>query len=79
MSSEGFFCCDLLSEGNAAHPFRCDSPLQIVMAIWRTFLKFELAGSGADYGLPQILKKKSAKRPLLSAAGCHTQPDHSAE
>jgi hypothetical protein len=34
------------SEGNVAHPVRCDSPLQIEMSIWRTFLKFELARSG---------------------------------
>jgi hypothetical protein len=27
----------MLSEGNAAYPFRCDSPLQIVMAVWGTF------------------------------------------
>ncbi len=24
---------DMLSEGNAAHPFGCDSPLQIVMSV----------------------------------------------
>jgi len=27
----------------------------------------------------QIYKKKCAKRPLLSAVGCRTRPDHSAE
>jgi hypothetical protein len=36
----------------------CDSPPQIVMAIWRIF----------------FLILKRAKQPLLSAAGCHTQP-----
>jgi hypothetical protein len=41
----------MFSEGNAAHPVGCDSPLQIVMAVWGTFfLNFELAGSCvADY------------------------------
>jgi hypothetical protein len=51
ISSEGFFGLvkknrDMFSEGNAAHPVRCDSPLQIVMAVWRIyFILFELAGS----------------------------------
>ena len=27
----------MLSEGNAAPPVGCDSPLQIVMAVWRPF------------------------------------------
>ncbi len=31
ISSEGF------SEGNAADPVGCDSPLQLVMAVWHTF------------------------------------------
>jgi hypothetical protein len=35
----------MFSEGNAAHPVGCDSPLQIVLAVWRTFFfKFELPG-----------------------------------
>ncbi len=42
MSSEGFFdlekkCHDVFSQANAARPVGCDSPLQIVMAVWRTF------------------------------------------
>jgi hypothetical protein len=28
---------DVLSEGNAAPPVGCDSPLQIVMAVWLPF------------------------------------------
>jgi hypothetical protein len=28
---------DMLSESNAVHPAGCDSPLQIVMAVWRPF------------------------------------------
>ncbi len=28
---------DMLSEVNAAHPFGCDSPLEIVMAVWHLF------------------------------------------
>jgi hypothetical protein len=43
MTSEGFSPLkkrrDMFSEGNVAHPVRCDSPLEIVMAVWRTFLK----------------------------------------
>ncbi len=27
----------MLSEGNAAHPFGCDSPLQIVVSVCRPF------------------------------------------
>jgi hypothetical protein len=36
----------------------CDSLPHIVMTIWHTF----------------VLNLKHAKQPLLSAAGCHTQP-----
>jgi hypothetical protein len=50
VSSEGFLAlekrCDVFSEGDAVHPVRCDSPLQIVMAVWCTYLRFELSGSG---------------------------------
>jgi hypothetical protein len=48
MSSEGFSALentlrrDMFSEGNAAHPVGCDSPLQIVMAISSTIEKFEI-------------------------------------
>jgi hypothetical protein len=38
--------CDVFSGVDAVHPVGCDSPLQIVMAVWCTFLRFELAGSG---------------------------------
>ncbi len=42
ISSEGFSTLekkrpDMLSEDNAALPVRCDSPLQIVMSVWRPF------------------------------------------
>jgi hypothetical protein len=38
------------SGGCSAHPVRYNSPLlQIVMAVWHTFLKFELVGSGVDF------------------------------
>jgi hypothetical protein len=49
MSSEGFSALEknyMFSEDNGAHPVRCDSQLQIVMAVWLTFQKSELAGSG---------------------------------
>jgi len=34
----------MFSEGNAAHPFGCESPLQIVMAVRRTFLNLNFLG-----------------------------------
>jgi hypothetical protein len=34
----------MFSEGNAAHPVGSDSPLQIVIAVWRTFLYLNLLG-----------------------------------
>jgi hypothetical protein len=43
ISSEGFSVLekkrrDMFSEGNAAHPVGCDSPLQTVMGVGRNFL-----------------------------------------
>jgi hypothetical protein len=74
---------DYSAEGNAAHPVGCDSPLQIVMAIWHSFLNLNLLGPvwqpAAYYnGCLVLFKffKKCAKRPILSAAGCHTRSDH---
>jgi hypothetical protein len=32
----------MFSEDNAAHPVECDSSMKI--AVWRTFLEFELLG-----------------------------------
>ncbi len=51
MSSEDFSAlekkhCDMFSEGKAANPVRCDSPLQKVMAAGALFLKTELARLG---------------------------------
>jgi hypothetical protein len=64
------------SEGNAVYP--CDCPLQIVMAAWRTFFNLNFLSrawqSSADKnGCLTCFKflKKCAKRPLLSAEGCH--------
>ncbi len=39
-------CRKMFSEGNAVHPVGYDSLLQIVMAVWRTFFEFVLAGLG---------------------------------
>jgi hypothetical protein len=54
--------------------------LQIVMAFWRAFLKFEVRQTViiVSSGLPHLTQQvqiffKCAKRPLLSAAGCHTR------
>jgi hypothetical protein len=35
---------DMFSEGNAAHPVRCDSILQIGMAVLQTFLNLNFLG-----------------------------------
>ncbi len=87
MPPEGFSGLDMFSEGNDAHPVGCDSPLQADSnGRWCIFLKFELTGSGVAaccllkwlFGRLQI-KKICAEWPLLSAAGFHTGPDHSAE
>jgi len=45
MSSVGFSalkkkCSDKFLEANDVHPVRCDSPLQIVMAVWCTSFIF---------------------------------------
>ena len=52
----------------------------MAIAIWCTFLKFELEALCKLYviagGMLQILKK-GTQRPVLSAAVCHTWPDHS--
>jgi hypothetical protein len=70
----------MITEGNAAYPVVYNKPMQIFKK-WpfgAFFSKFELAGSGmgqpaADYnGCLACFK-------LLSAAGCHTRPDHSAK
>jgi hypothetical protein len=44
ISSEGFSALEkkwhvMFSEGNAAQPVGCDSPLQIIKAVWDTFIK----------------------------------------
>jgi hypothetical protein len=91
ISSEGFSVLEvkwrgMFSEGNAAHPVGCDSPLQIVHAVWWNFFEFELAGLGLtaraeSNGRLERFKfeKSSPTWPLLSAEGRLTLPDHSAE
>ncbi len=81
ISSEGFStlwkkCPDILSEGNAALTVGCDSPLQIVMAVWRPFcLNLNFLGRVWQPLLTIMVRK----RPLLSANSCHNRPDHSAD
>ncbi len=60
----------------------CDSPLQIVMAVWHIFLQMKCAkqlllSAAGSHAWPSKLKilKKCAKRSLLSAKGCHIQLD----
>jgi hypothetical protein len=43
----------MLSEGNAAHPVRCDIPLQMVMAVWHPFyLNSNFCPSADNNGAP---------------------------
>jgi hypothetical protein len=44
----------MFSEGNAAHPVGCDSSLQIVIAVWGTFLNLNFPDQ--LFGALQILK-----------------------
>jgi hypothetical protein len=57
----------------------CDSPLQIAMAIWHPFLKFEtdiILSRGLSHPTQEVqIKKKCAILPLLSAEDCHIQLD----
>ncbi len=59
----------------------CDSPLQIVMVIWCTFLKFEvrqialLSAAGCHTGQGFQIQKKCTILPFLAADCCHTRLD----
>jgi hypothetical protein len=48
---------DMSSDGCAAHPVTYNSPLQIVMAIWRTFLKICWVGGGGGAGYDSCLAR----------------------
>jgi hypothetical protein len=52
---------DMFSEGKAARPVRCDSPLQIVMAIWRAlyFKKVRLTAITTCKGLTHPTRSPS--------------------
>ncbi len=67
---------DMLSEGNAAHPVGCDSPLQIVMAVWRPFC---LNSNFPGWVWRPLLTIMMHQKALLSAKGWHTRPNKSAE
>ncbi len=73
---------DMLSEGNATHPFGCDSPLQIVMAVWRPFcLNSNFLGrvwqpSAANNGAPKghyYLQRAVTPTRSLSRIVCRVQ------
>jgi hypothetical protein len=51
---------DMLSEGNAAHPVRCDSPLQIVMAVWPPFFLIQTFWVRCDSPLLAIMVTQMA-------------------
>ncbi len=54
---------DMLSEGNAAHPVGCDSPLHIVMAVWRPFcLNSNFLGLVWQPLLPIMVRLKAFSR-----------------
>ena len=80
----------MFSEGNGAPLVGCDSPLQIVMAVWRPSKEKEKWAPNSHYYLQRLshpargeplpsknsqIKKKIAKLPFLSKEGCHTQLD----
>ncbi len=56
----------MFSEGNAAYPVGFDSQSQIVMAVWHTFLKFELAICNMFPDIPWILQHASLLKPWCS-------------
>ncbi len=51
---------DMLSEGNAAHLVGCDSPLQIVMAVWHPFFLIQTYWVGCDSPLLTIMVSQKA-------------------
>jgi hypothetical protein len=62
-------------------PVGCDSPLQIVIAVWRTIFKFELSGPGVSPLLTIMAvwrasnkKKMRQKTAITIAESCHIQP-----
>jgi hypothetical protein len=64
----------MFPEGNAANPVKCDSPMQIVMAIWPLFKNWNLRGwvwqHTDDYNgclVRYKFKKNAPKGPILSA------------
>jgi hypothetical protein len=83
LSSEGFSVLqkrqDMFSEGYAAqfsaHPVRCDSPLQVVMVVWRIFFL------NLNFGVSQVLKKVLQTAIIICSglSHCLTRPDHSAD
>jgi hypothetical protein len=68
-------------EDNAAHPVECDSNGRLVLVLNLNLLGqvWQPAADYNDFLAPFKFLKRCAKRPLLSAAGGHTLPDHSAE
>ncbi len=50
----------MLSEGNAAQLFGCDSPLQIEMAVWRPFCLKSNFLAGCDSPLLTIMVRQKA-------------------
>jgi hypothetical protein len=61
-------CRDMFSEGNAAHPVGCDSPLLIVMAVRHTFFDLNL--------LEHHKGRKGTLRPDFQANQCcHKIPE----
>jgi len=71
----------MVSGGNAAHPVQCDSPLQIAMAVCRTFFWICTCWVKRDSQL-QIVMAVWLAAPnghYFSPEGCHTLPVHSVE
>jgi len=56
----------MFSESNAAHPVGFDSQSQIIMAVWHTFLIFELAICNMFLDIPCIFQHASLLIPWCS-------------
>jgi hypothetical protein len=76
----------MFSDRNAAHPVRCDIRLADSISSLAQFLNLNLLGwvwqptadNSGSLASFNYKNKKYNKRPLPSAAGCHTRPDQTA-
>ncbi len=60
---------DMLSEGYAVHPVGCDSPLQIVMEVWRTLAHLFSQGAYSEQDSIQSIFLFISPLPLHASSG----------